>query len=43
MVFLGIWLDDYFGLSPVLTIACAFFGVFAGLYSFIKSVLKSGK
>jgi F0F1-type ATP synthase assembly protein I len=43
MVFLGIWLDKQFNLSPVLTIICAFFGVFAGLYSFIKSVLKSDK
>ena len=43
MVFLGIWLDNYFNLSPVLTIVFAFLGVFTGLYNFIKSVLKSGK
>lgn len=43
MVFLGIWLDDKFSSKPVLTIIFAFFGVFTGLYNFIKSVLKSGK
>jgi len=43
MVFLGIWLDGKFDLSPILTIVFAFLGVFVGLYTFIKSVLKSGK
>jgi F0F1-type ATP synthase assembly protein I len=43
MVFLGIWLDDYFNISPILTIICSFLGVFAGMYTFIKSVLKSDK
>lgn len=43
MVFVGIWLDGKFDLSPILTIIFAFLGVFAGLYIFIKSVLKSGK
>jgi F0F1-type ATP synthase assembly protein I len=43
MIFLGIWLDGIFNLDPVLTITFAFFGVFAGLYNFIKSVLKSNK
>ncbi len=43
MVFLGIWLDGILDLSPILTIIFAFLGVFAGLYNFIKSVLKSGK
>ena len=43
MVFLGIWLDDYFNTSPVLIIVFSFFGVFAGMYSFIKSVINSGK
>ena len=44
MFFLGRWLDDYFdNSSPILTIIFLFFGVFAGMYSFIKSVLKSGK
>jgi len=42
MVFLGIWLDDQFETQPILTIILAFFGVFAGLYTFIKSVLKAG-
>ena len=43
MVFLGIWLDEKFDLSPVLTIIFSMFGVFAGMYNFIKSVIKSGK
>ena len=42
MVFLGIWLDGQFGTKPILTIVCAFLGVFAGMYTFIKSVLKAG-
>lgn len=42
MVFLGIWLDEKFDTTPLLTIICAFFGVFAGMYTFIKSVLKAG-
>lgn len=42
MVFLGIWLDGQFETKPILTIVFAFFGVFAGLYTFIKSVLKAG-
>lgn len=42
MVFIGIWLDGYFNTKPILTIVCAFFGVFAGMYNFIKSVLKAG-
>ena len=42
MVFLGIWLDDYFETQPILTIVFAFLGVFAGLYNFIKFVQKAG-
>lgn len=42
MVFIGIWLDGKFETTPILTIVCAFFGVFAGMYTFIKSVLKAG-
>jgi ATP synthase protein I len=43
MVFLGLWLDGKFNTSPLLTIVCSFLGVFAALYNFIKTVLKSGK
>ena len=43
MVFVGIWLDDKFNTNPWLTIVCSFLGIFAALYSFIKTVLKSGK
>jgi len=42
MVFIGVWLDGKFNTDPVLTIIFAFLGVFAGLYTFIKSVLKAG-
>jgi ATP synthase protein I len=42
MVFIGVWLDGKFNSDPVLTIIFAFLGVFAGLYTFIKSVLKAG-
>lgn len=41
-VFIGIWLDGQFNTSPILTIVFAFFGVFAGMYNFIKTVLKLG-
>ncbi|MHA1988549.1 MAG: AtpZ/AtpI family protein [Promethearchaeota archaeon] len=43
LVFVGIWLDGQFDTQPILTIIFAFFGVFTGLYNFIKTVLKSGK
>ena len=43
MVFLGLWLDDKFDASPLWTIVCSSLGVFAALYNFIKTVLKSGK
>lgn len=43
MAFLGIWLDGKFDSSPWLTIFCSFLGVFAGLYNFIRAVIKAGK
>jgi ATP synthase protein I len=43
LAFLGIWLDKKFDSSPWLTIICSFFGVFAGLYNFIRAAIKSGK
>lgn len=43
MFFLGRWLDEKFELSPILTISFAFFGGFAGIYNFIKSVLNLNK
>ena len=43
MVFLGIWLDKKFDTNPWLTIICSLLGISAGLYNFIKTVLKSGK
>lgn len=43
MVFLGVWLDSVFNTKPLLTVIFSFLGVFAALYNFIKSVIKSGK
>ena len=43
MVFLGIWLDSKFNTNPWMTVLCSFLGIFAAIYSFIKTVLKSGK
>ena len=43
MVFLGVWIDGAVNTKPVLTIIFSFLGVFAGLYTFIKQVIKSGK
>lgn len=43
MVFVGIWLDEKFNTKPILTIVCSVFGIFAGMYNFIKTVSKSVK
>ncbi len=43
MVFLGVWLDGKFSTTPVLTIIFSFIGIVGGLYSFIKSTIKSDK
>jgi ATP synthase protein I len=43
MVFLGIWLDGKFSTTPILTVIFAFLGVIAGMYNFIKSVIKPRK
>ena len=43
MAYAGVWLDEKFGTSPWLTVLCSAFGIFAALYSFIKTVLKSDK
>ena len=43
MTFIGIWLDGEFETTPVLTVIFAFLGVGLGMYSFIKTVLKSDK
>lgn len=43
MFFFGRWLDGYFETEPWLTIFFAFFGGFAGIYNFIKTVLLLNK
>ena len=40
MFFLGRWLDSQFETHPILTIVFSFFGGFAGVYNFIKTVLN---
>lgn len=42
-VFIGDWLDKKYETTPLYTIIFAVFGVFAGLYNLIKTVLKTGK
>ena len=41
MAFLGYWLDKKFNTAPLLTVIASFLGITAGLYNFIKTVLKS--
>ena len=43
MFFLGRWLDVQFDTHPILTIIFSFFGGFAGVYNFIKTVLNMNK
>jgi ATP synthase protein I len=43
MFFLGRWLDKLAGTDPLLTLIFAFFGIAAGLYNFIKTVLSLDK
>jgi ATP synthase protein I len=38
LAFIGIFLDDKFDTKPVFIFVCTFFGAFAGLYNFIKSI-----
>lgn len=40
MAFLGLWLDKRFNTEPILTVIFSFIGITAGLYNFIKTVLK---
>lgn len=43
MALLGWWLDKHFSTNPVWTIICTLFGVFAGMYSFIRTVINLDK
>lgn len=40
MFFLGRWLDNQFKTFPLLVILFSFIGGFAGIYNFIKTVLR---
>jgi F0F1-type ATP synthase assembly protein I len=42
MVFLGKWLDDITGKSPLFILIFSLLGVGAGLYNFIKTVIYLG-
>lgn len=37
---LGWWLDTKFETAPILLIIFAFFGAFAGLYSFLRAIIN---
>lgn len=43
MLFIGKWIDDSYETTPLYTIIFAVFGMFAGMYNLIKTVLKSTK
>jgi F0F1-type ATP synthase assembly protein I len=43
MFFLGRWLDSLTGTEPLLTLLFALFGIAAGIYNFIKTVLALSK
>lgn len=43
MFFVGWWLDNHFETKPIFIIACTFFGGFAGIYNFIKTVINLNK
>jgi ATP synthase protein I len=43
MFFLGRWIDSQAGTDPVFTLIFAVFGIAAGLFNFIKTVLSLSK
>jgi ATP synthase protein I len=43
MFFLGRWLDGLAGTEPLFTLLFSLFGIAAGLYNFIKTVLALSK
>lgn len=43
MVYIGYILDKHFNTEPILIIVCSAIGIFAALYNFIKTVMKSEK
>jgi len=43
MTFLGVYIDNHFNTKPIFILICTFFGAFAGLYNFIKSVNELNK
>lgn len=43
MFFAGWWLDKEFETTPLFIISFSFFGGFAGIYNFIKTVLQLNK
>ena len=43
LTLLGKYIDDSYSTKPIFTIIGAFFGAFAGLYTFIRNVLTLNK
>jgi F0F1-type ATP synthase assembly protein I len=43
MVFIGVWVDKQTDKKPLFTIIFSLFGIFAGLYNFLKTVLSGSK
>ncbi|MBO4372187.1 MAG: AtpZ/AtpI family protein [Bacteroidales bacterium] len=39
-VLAGVWLDDYFATKPIITLVLSLLSVAAGIYLFIKDVIK---
>ena len=39
-VLAGVWLDDYFATKPIITVVLSLLSVAAGIYLFIKDVIK---
>ena len=39
-VLAGVWLDDYFATKPIITVVLSLLSVAAGIYLFIKNVIK---
>ena len=43
MVFLGRWIDSMTGKDPLFTLILSFFGIGAGMFNFIKTVINLSK
>ena len=39
-VLAGVWADDYFATKPVITVIASLLSVAAGIYLFVKNIIK---